>query len=145
MDRIIEFKTHNLKLEFLNIDNRLQAVLYALAGFVNFSYGKPIIITELMRTQEQQDMYYKENPAYKENPWQSVHQYGRGADISLKYLLPDEIKGIMDFLNHFVYSAEKFTGLIHDIGLGNHLHVQVNYSETTILVKDIRVIKEIGV
>ena len=132
MDKNIEFKTHNLELEFLNIDSRLQVIIYALSGFVSFNFGKNITLTELMRTQEMQDSYYSSNPKYKIKPFKSVHQFGRGADISVKYFTDEELKDIYLFLNKsFAYSNAFKTAVIHDVGLGKHLHIQVDSDGAT--------------
>jgi len=137
LNPIIQFKENNLKEEFEKIDKRLQFIIYALAGFIYSNFGKSIVLTELFRTQEQQDKYYSNNPAYLLNPWKSVHQYGRGADISAKYLTPEELTSISKFINSIVkYSSfnEKDTLITHDIGFGNHIHIQTDPSSMTILV-----------
>jgi len=137
---IIEFKEHHLQLEFLSLDldSRLQVVLYALAGFVWFNFGKSITITEILRTQAMQDEYYKDNESYKEKPWLSVHQFGRGADVSIKWFTVQEVKDIEKFLKtNFVYStAFKSICIVHDIGRGNHIHIQVDPDNIIEIIKN---------
>lgn len=138
---IIEFKYHNLQTEFLSplLDSRLQTIVYALAGFVYFNFGKSLELTEIFRTPEMQDNYYKDNPKYQADPWQSVHEFWRGVDISLRYFTSDEIWAIAEFLKGFIYSSgtDFATGLMHQISeeLGFHLHLQVNSGNETILKK----------
>jgi hypothetical protein len=73
-----------------------------------------------------QDEYYKNDPAYQKKPWTSVHEVGRGADVSLKFFTPEEINLIYRFINtHFVYNNKLSVALVHDVGLGSHLHLQI--------------------
>ena len=132
----ILFKSHNLQLEFMNIDGRLQTIIYALAGFTVFKFGKAITLTELLRSQEMQDRYYSDSQQYLANPWKSVHQYGRGADVSLSFYTDEEVKEIEQFLNNtFKYVGTVKTALIHNVGFGNHLHIQVDNEDITKIVK----------
>ena len=138
---LIEFKEHEQQLQFRSplIDSRLIDIIYYLAGFSYFNYGKSITITELLRSQAEQDEIYKDDPIYKQNPWQSVHQYGRGADISILYYTDDEKREILKYLNgHFSYreGGTKETAIIHEVGNhGMHLHVQVSPESYTQLLK----------
>jgi len=139
MDKLIEFKHDNLKAEFESkLDNRLQLILYALAGFVYYKFGKSLVLTELCRTQAMQDEYYKDNKQYQIAKWQSVHQSEpcRGADISIKFFTQDELVDIAHFINsQLPYNANSTfqTLLIHDVNHGMHGHLQVNsFKESTI-------------
>jgi hypothetical protein len=134
IEKIIQFKTDIIKPEFDTIDDRLRIMIYSLAGYVSYNFGKQIIITELLRTQTTQDSYYANNPDYQNKKWFSVHQFSRGCDVSLQYFTPSEINDIELFGNlHFVYNNTLKAFLIHDIGLGPHLHLQVPPSETMIV------------
>ena len=127
--RLFEFKTDTIRDEFASdkLDYRLRVILYALAGFIYWHYGKSLTITELYRTQEMQDEYYKDDPIYQQKKWLSTHQTGRGADCSTYYFTEFEITGIKDFLKHFEYGDNAHnTFLFHDIGLESHLHLQVS-------------------
>ena len=138
---ILEFKTHDVQAQFLSplLDSRLVVILYSLAGFVYFSYGKSLTLTELIRTQAEQDAIYGNDPAYQQTPWKSVHQFGRGADISIFYFTPEEQKEILKFLNtNYIYAVGSTheTGLIHEVGTyGLHLHLQVSPENQTIIKK----------
>jgi hypothetical protein len=134
---LILYKMDNLKSEFAdtNLDYRLRVIVYALAGFVYHNFGKNITITEILRTQEMQDLYYKDDPIYKQSKWLSTHQYWRAIDLSLKYFTDSEIEEIAKFLSHFQYgSIGKSTAIIHDIGLGKHLHIQVSSNAYTNII-----------
>lgn len=133
MQAILEFKSDNLKSELEIIDSRLRCIIYALAGFMYYKFGKSLMITELLRTQEMQDEYYKDDPVYQAKKFVSVHQVGRGADLSLKYYTQPEINSVSEFLKQFIYVGKVNTFLIHDMGFGQHLHIQTdNYDFTRI-------------
>jgi hypothetical protein len=102
-----EFETEGM------VDNRLKIILYALGAFVNCRFHKALIITGLVRYEEEQRAIYPNDPAKI-----SVHQDKpcRGADASVKFLN-----------SSFEYSGQYKTALIHDVGQGRHLHIQVNY------------------
>ena len=136
--KIFEFKTDKIKQEFLSgeLDYRLQIIIYALAGFVYHRYGKGLLFTEIFRTKETQDKYYADDPIYKQKKWLSTHQYWRAADISIRYFTPQEIREIVIFLKHFSYDVpSKSVVLVHDIGLGAHIHLQVDNTDKTQVTK----------
>lgn len=139
MDDIIEFKEHKLRLQFESpmLDSRLVTIIYALAGYSCYKYHKSLMITELIRTQEEQDAIYGNNPAYQQQKWQSVHQYGRGVDLRIFYFKDDELADMLKWLsNTFTYATpNKFTALLHDVGQGKHLHVQVAPGNETVIKK----------
>jgi len=125
----IEFKHHILITHWRSpqLDNRLRFIILALAGFTFEEFGKPIKITSIFRTQETQDAIYWGNEKYKKSPWKSLHQFWQAADISVYYFLAEEQKGILNFLNNNIQYNEKQshkTALIHNVGIGKHLHVQ---------------------
>jgi hypothetical protein len=137
---VILFKFPHLKEEFegkhndsgYSIHPRLQAVIFALAGLVQYYFNKDICITGILRTQIQQDQLYRgkikaEGEKYELKPWKSPHQFGCAADIRTSDFEPDEIEHCLNFLNEtFEYgSGGKKTAIYHDIGSGAHLHLQV--------------------
>jgi hypothetical protein len=127
MDKIIQYQTERIKTEFDFIDNRLRIILYALSSFVYHKFGKSIILTDLLRTSLEQLAIYPDKPNQV-----SVHQEGRGADVSVKWFTDEECSDILKFLNTaFEYNNLYKTALIHDVGQGNHLHIQVNYGNFT--------------
>ena len=132
IEPIIEFKHARLKDEFESIDGRLRFILYACAGYLFNKYGKRLVLTELLRTQEMQDEYYGSSEVYKVNPWKSVHQYARGADISVLYLTESEYTDLLNFVNkQVVYDGYKASAVVHDVGQGKHFHIQVNWQGIT--------------
>lgn len=139
---MILFKTdERLKKEFEeDINPRLKIILFALAEMLDYSKLGTLVITHLIRTQAEQDAIYmsmnmKESirTAYMKKKWRSVHQKGRGADISVANLKnPQEIT---DWLNaNFRYSSRNFkpTCILEDLGHGSHLHLQCSAMGTTL-------------
>lgn len=125
---MIKFKHEWLKNEFNNsIHPRLRVIVYAIAGFCEYEFNKNLTITEILRTQATQDIYYKDSPAYQRKPWKSVHQYGKGVDCRSFDFSMKEIKRIDEFVDkHFVYDKRRReSSIYHSVGHGNHLHFQV--------------------
>jgi hypothetical protein len=81
--------------------------------------GESMTITEIYRTADMQRSYYPGNPGQL-----SVHQFWRGIDIRIAGV--EHAKNIVSALNsRWAYGREGMkTALIHDIGLGNHMHLQ---------------------
>lgn len=131
---IINYKHDNIKHEFEddNLDFRVKIIVYALAGFAYYNFGKSLTITEIFRTQEMQDAYYKDDPIYNQKPFFSVHQLWRAVDVSVKYFTDSELEAIKGFLEHIEYGKIGLkTGLIHNIGMGEHIHIQVSSNNYT--------------
>jgi len=120
-----------LEQEFNNeIDKRLQFILYALAGRLEYRKKGTLVITHLIRTQKEQDAIYtseKMDPKIREqylaHPFFSVHQYGRGADIGVANIKnpEEEVKWLNGRIGY-----DKPTAILEDLGLGQHIHIQVS-------------------
>jgi hypothetical protein len=126
----MRFKTQRIEDEWYSdqISEKLKSIMAILDQFTNMEFGKDIMLTDLMRTKAEQDEIYKDNPRYKERSWNSVHQYGRGADIRSRDFTQDQLNTIKNFLNCFKYDKNrpnKNTCTIHDVGSGMHVHTQV--------------------
>ncbi len=132
---MIKFKHLQLRSEFegdicvndYHLNPKLQAIVFALAGFMEYFFGKHIVITEILRDQETQDRYYTGNAQYAEKSWKSVHQFGCGVDVRISDFTDDEVEECIAFLSGaFDYGDDKHdVVVIHDIGFGRHLHLQV--------------------
>jgi hypothetical protein len=137
---LIEFKEHPLYMQWISqlLDSRLRIITYALSGFVYDAFGKTLTITGIYRTQDEQNAIYKDNEDYQKDPWLSFHQFWRGIYFRSIYFTDPELTEIEQFLNNnFLYDkigAHK-TALIHNIGVGNHLHVQVSNEQNTSIIK----------
>lgn len=118
----VEFKSPHLHAEWhdlLLVNPRLVMLALLWADVMK----RPLVITEIKRTEAQQRRYYPNNPTSK-----SVHQYWRGVDVSLRNvdMAVAKIKAA-NFNRLYPYDVKRpslSTFLIHDIGLGTHLHIQ---------------------
>lgn len=123
---IIDYKYPHLEDEFEHrIDNRLQFIIFAIAGYVWHKFGIHITLTELMRDKKTQMKLYPDIEYVM-----SVHEQGRGADIRTRDFLKEEITQIVDFINNNVFygKVSKKVATYHDVK-GLHIHLQVGYSD----------------
>ena len=129
---MILFKHEHLKDEFSRVDPRLRVLLFYTCGLASNELYKDIKITQLFRTQTQQDAIYSVNPFYAKQPWKSTHQVGRACDLSTRNLSRDEVSVLIDLLNvNFEYGNAKKTAIYHNVGLGDHIHLQVPHKVTS--------------
>lgn len=106
----MQFKHGFLKMEFRQIDVRLQGILLAISAYRQYFFLNDIVITSLIRKEDAR----------------SVHFYGRGADIRIKDWVPMQAEAIRSWTNDaFFYSNDKKTCLIEGMGDNQHLHIQV--------------------
>lgn len=133
----MKFKTPDVEEEFRGLRktvkfqfrSRLGLIARALDYYCQFFFKKEITITHVLRTQEQQDSFYRDDPVYKVKSWKSVHQFGRGVDIRSMDFEEHEIKQIVDWVNmSFPYGDGKHaTCICHNVGQGEHIHLQIIY------------------
>ena len=120
------FASDRVELEWhgeLNV--RLRTVLLYLDWFLKTQHHVDMVLTGLLRTREEQLALY---PG-KVNPPTSVHEVGRGADVRTRDWPVGLAKLVETHLNKvFRYSVNTHheTALWHDVGAGEHLHVQVS-------------------
>ena len=144
---MIRFKTDKLFAQFYSekLDKRLRTILYSVLGELNESsvlfYCN---ITDVFRTQEEQDRIYKDDPEYQKQKWESVHQYWRGIDFII-----EDSEGInydknfhenlVNKINNSIQYNDKQnhnTALYHEVGFnGVHIHLQVFALNETRLLK----------
>jgi hypothetical protein len=129
MTNIIEFKTDRVRSEWDNeqLNDKLKNIIILLAFYSWNFFQKKLTITEIFRTQDEQDRYYRDNEKYKKKPWASVHMFYRGIDLRTKYYDDVEIKTLLKIANTIPYDLNKpskKTLLYHDVGKGKHLHAQ---------------------
>ena len=102
------------------LDNRLRFIVYALAGFIQNEYSKTITITSI----------YREGDPGTHGCWRAV-------DIRTWNYSDDEIADIINFINKslpYGYGAYK-TSLYHNVGQGEHIHIQVSRDDYTKIIK----------
>ncbi len=100
------------------LDPLLRAGLLDLAQFVESQYGKPVIVTCVLRTPD-------ENKAVGGAP-NSSHLTGRAADIRVMIYNSDEIVAIQRYLKHRL--ADVIHVLYHNGGTGPHIHTNINWA-----------------
>ena len=93
---------------------------------------KVLIVTDVLRTQEEQDKIYHHLIIYKQKPWKSVHQFGRGIDIAVSNLMEAGLDPdlIVEAVNaNWIYDPsrpKKKCAVRHNVGRGDHIHLQVH-------------------
>ena len=126
---MIQFKTDRINRQW-NGDfatTRLISLMNMINLYSEIEFDKSIIITDLVRNQDEQDHIYRNNEKYKVKPWKSTHQFGRAADIRSRIYSKEEIEKLVTFANNVTYDPtrpDKKTCLCHDVGSGIHLHLQ---------------------
>lgn len=128
------FKEERQLNEFLAITPQMNKILIDLAVFMFLRFKYIVTITCLLRSQQEQDDIYLSHrdplirKKYREKPWLSVHQFGRGADVRFDFPL-GWLKEIIEYLNKkYPYDPnrpEKKTAMVHNSGSGEHIHIQV--------------------
>ena len=125
---------HNLKTEFEKIDFRLRFIYMSWVSEMQYRFNYTPTITEIFRTQEEQEYIYKvlateeEKAKYAQNPVISVHQVWRGIDSRSNDMTQEMIDFTKDYLNHIPYDVNRHiqTFVYHSVGIGFHFHFQVN-------------------
>lgn len=127
----IEFKNDSKRLqdEFKELETKnkeLHDLLKDCANYCFKMFKKTIVITMIYRTQEEQDDIYKDDPKYVAKKFKSPHQLNHAADLRSSSFTSTEIKQIEDYLNlkYNVGNYYKWTARDHNVGLGNHFHIQ---------------------
>jgi hypothetical protein len=126
----IDFKTDREEVEFRDekLHQKLRNIVLMIAHYSYSFFDKTLTVTGVYRMQIEQDRIYKDNPKYKKKPWRSVHQEFRGVDLRVSNLNDEQIKTLLSIANTIQYDLKrptKKTALMHDVGEGNHIHVQV--------------------
>lgn len=118
------FKTRRIQDEYSELyekNNELFKIVEKVNFITEALMGKSIVITEVYRTQEEQDRYYK-----GKNKFISPHQRWLAVDIRSRNFTEKEVLAIVHAINKNVNSKNTYipTAFYHDIGLGKHIHMQ---------------------
>lgn len=124
---MIKFKTPRIELEYQSdlLDPKLKSLIKVLSVFSRHQFNKNIVLTDIYRTQDEQDDLYKDSTDYQKHPWKSVHQFWRGVDVRTTSYDSNEKVEILEFMNKFTYSNDRKTLIFHNAGHGEHFHMQV--------------------
>lgn len=120
----LDFKTKREMDEFLKVSPRIQAIALLTAFKMRQNYNYQAVVTSIFRTPEEQEALKKAgNPTAARSP----HSQWRALDIRLKdFNLKEKLPEIEGFLNSEFPRSDGFkTGLVHGVGEGLHLHLQV--------------------
>lgn len=115
---MIGYKSDHLRQEFhdVRLNPRLRVIVHALDSFLHWKHGVTLIIIT--------SIYREGDPG--------VHGYWRGIDVRSRNWKPEVKKDVEEFLNNtFQYDPtrkDKPTCIIHDVGRGEHGHLQVTAS-----------------
>lgn len=127
----IEYKNNSNRLreefEELKVRNEmLYNILLDCGNFCQEYFQKKVVITMIYRTDEEQDSIYKDDEKYKVKKFKSPHQFWHGADLRSSHLDTEQIEKLVNYLNglYNVGNYYKWTAKNHNVGLGDHFHVQ---------------------
>lgn len=87
---------------------------------------KDIVITMIYRTDAEQDSIYKDDPKYQQKKFKSPHQFYHAVDLRSSTFDTEQIQKLVDYLNEQYNGTNyyKWTAKCHDVGLGDHFHIQ---------------------
>lgn len=130
---VVKFKNDSLRLqqEFRNLGNKnplLLGLLEDLAGYVQETFNKELIVTMIFRTPEEQAEIYKNDDKFQIKPFKSPHQFWHSADIRSKTFSIEEVKQIEDYLNTKYKKVNYYgwTARNHAVAGGaEHFHIQI--------------------
>ncbi len=135
----ILFKEERLLKELPKVDPRVRAILLDAAQFL-LARGYALIVTCLLRTrQEQECIFALAQKLGRKEPERSPHEFGRAADIRTQEIPDEVIVELVEYLNR-KYPYDALTGsaqatrkcaIRHDVGSGDHVHVQVGWRTAT--------------
>lgn len=129
----IQFKTSRIEFEwgFLQLNNyKLYRLVKNLSEFVDLEFNKPILLTEVHRTQEEFDSLYSATPLEK-RPKTSPHLRWGAVDLRSSIYTPREIERMLIYLNQFTYyGGQRKVALYHVIN-GNAYHFHIQYGLDT--------------
>lgn len=125
----MRYKNDRIKKEWESgkLDKRAQIIAVFLDWFckeyVRCINGKKrdIQLTCIYRTQKEQEAIYGKGTKIK-----STHQFHRAVDIGVNAFSTDTKRMLADMINkHFKNIGKSKVCVWHDIGLGDHFHIQV--------------------
>jgi hypothetical protein len=130
-DPVVKVKNDSERLKeelkgLLKSNKYLHDILYDVAGFCKEKFDKEVVVTEILRTQEEQDKYYAKDEAYQKKKKTSPHQLGHALDLRDWTFTKDQIKEIVEYVNGKFNKTNSYawTALDHNVGQGYHFHIQ---------------------
>lgn len=120
----LKYKTPRIEKEFSQLFEK-NPELYQIVKEIEFVgklwFRKTIVITEVYRTQKEQDRYYRNKKKFI-----SPHQRWLAVDLRTRNLESEQITSLVNHINKNVNYKNTYipTAFYHDIGLGKHIHIQ---------------------
>lgn len=135
----MRYKTSRIEQEWNSdkLDFRLRIIALALDWYCKKYINKRgIVLTHILRIWDEQKEIYKTNPRFKLNPWHSVHEYWRGIDAGVNAYTEEERQRMCNFINkYFQYFGRHCCCVYHNVGLGWHFHLQVDWLDSMTVYK----------
>lgn len=134
----LKFKSERIQKEWEsgNVNIKLTKLINLIQHYISIECPdyREITITCIVRFDPEQDDIYLNHidpevvKRYKKNPWKSVHSFWRGIDVrthNMPGTLPYKIDKMVNAVTYDTSRPEKQTCKYHDVGTGEHLHLQV--------------------
>ena len=104
----------------------LLKLLFDIRNYCRDNFGKDVVITMIYRTDDEQDMIYRDNPKYQKKKFKSPHQFYHALDLRSRTFTQEEIDELVQYLNDTYNDSNyyRFTAMCHNVGHGDHFHVQ---------------------
>lgn len=121
------FKTDEEKEEFHEIDTGVQHMLLFMDAYSQHHFGVELYVTELVRSDEEQDDIYGDDEVYQNHPWKSYHQLKLAAD--LRYNLDFNQWSELLTMTERLFMHLEFNCVVHtpdnEEGWIPHVHVEL--------------------
>lgn len=121
----MQFKTPRIEAEYATLamrNFRLYNLLERASTFVEEAFGKPLILTCIYRSEEENKALYAPKPQPEWRP----HTKWEGVDLRSSIYTEAEIEKLLNHLNmNTVYGGRRKCAVYHKIsGNAYHLHIQ---------------------
>jgi len=121
--------SERLKNEVVQLSHRnpeLHKLLYEICDYCKTEFNKNVVVTMIYRTDQEQAQIYKDDVKYKAKPFKSPHQFFHAFDLRSSSFDTKEIEKLVLWVNttYNVFNHYNWTAKNHNVGLGDHFHVQ---------------------
>ena len=136
LDGLLEFKTDRQREEWESgqLSKKLKWIVRVIAVASYYVFNKKVVITDIFRTQQENEKIYGWAPGSRKKRPVSVHSFWRGIDLRVignkrkSHYKKAEAKTIARIGNAFLYDTKrpnKKTAVYGDQRHSNHIHLQV--------------------
>ena len=112
--------------ELKKMNKPLLKLLFDVRDYCKQEFGKDVVLTMIYRTDDEQDSIYKNNARYQKKKFKSPHQFYHAFDLRSRTFTSEEIDQLVNYLNDKYNDSNyyRFTAMCHNVGHGDHFHVQ---------------------